>query len=140
MKNKKGFVTISLVLWLSLSLSIVSALYMTALRKYSLESNRDKVDNYKNHYAYYDVIEEFERIINAKLVTGELEFINIKNEVYFLETKAKEYKVSKEEETHYFLLEVKDKKSGEVFNERYNQILKGDGSVFFVRRTVNEKV
>lgn len=138
-KNKKGFVTISLVLWLTLILSIVTSLYISTLRESSILRRGDKLNNYKKNYAYYDVVKEFERIINEKLSKGELDFKSVVNESYFLETSSKIYEMKYNEKNALFLLMVINKNTNEKTEVYYKGLLKENGTIFFERRTSRVK-
>lgn len=139
MKNKKGFVTISLVLWLTLILSVVTSLYISTLRESSILRRGDKLKNYKKNYAYYDVVKEFERTINEKLFGGELDFKSIVNESYFLESSSKIYEMKYNDKSALFLLKVTNKSTNEKTEVYYKELLKENGTIFFERRTSNVK-
>lgn len=139
MKNKKGFVTISLVLWLTLILSVVTSLYISTLKESSILGRGDKLKNYKKNYAYYDVVKEFERTINKKLLGGELDFKSVANESYFLESSSKIYEMKYNDKSALFLLKVINKSTNEKTEVYYKELLKENGTIFFERRTSNVK-
>ncbi|MFR5264092.1 hypothetical protein [Clostridium sp.] len=139
MKNKKGFVTISLVLWLTLILSVVTSLYISTLRESSILRRGDKLKNYKKNYAYYDVVKEFERTINEKLLGEELDFKSVVNESYFLESSSKIYEMKYNDKSALFLLKVINKSTNEKTEVYYKELLKENGTIFFERRTSNVK-
>lgn len=138
-KNKKGFVTISLVLWLTLILSIVTSLYISTLRESSILKRGDKLNNYKKNYAYYDVVKEFEKIINEKLSKGELDFKSVVNESYFLETSSKVYEMKFNDKSALFLLMVINKNTNKKTEVYYKGLLRENGTIFFERRTSRVK-
>lgn len=139
MKNKKGFVTISLVLWLTLILSVVTSLYISTLKESSILGRGDKLKIYKKNYAYYDVVKEFERTINKKLLGGELDFKSVANESYFLESSSKIYEMKYNDKSALFLLKVINKSTNEKTEVYYKELLKENGTIFFERRTSNVK-
>ena len=139
MKNKKGFVTISLVLWLTLILSVVTSLYISTLRESSILRRGDKLKNYKKNYAYYDVVKQFERTINEKLLGEELDFKSVVNESYFLESSSKIYEMKYNDKSALFLLKVINKSTNEKTEVYYKELLKENGTIFFERRTSNVK-
>ncbi|MGL5615585.1 MAG: hypothetical protein ACRDD2_05065 [Sarcina sp.] len=125
MKNKKGFVTITVVLWMSLVLSIVAALYSMMVREVSILQKNNKVKNYLNNELYEDIVEQFKITINY------LE--DIRNQSYYLNSQYREYKFYFHIKKSYFTLEILEKENNSKMNFYYSYYKKVNGEYIFER-------
>lgn len=125
MKSKKGFVTITVVLWMSLVLSIVVALYSMMVKEVSILQKNNKVKSYLNNELYEEIVKQFKITINYSE--------DIKNQSYYLNSQYREYKFYFDIKRSYFTLEILEKEKNSKVNFYYRYYKKVNGEYIFER-------